>query len=927
MKSNSHLYKAFVSSTFIDLKDHRAHVISELRTAGFFVDPMENWTADSDEPKRFSRDRLAGCDLCVLLMGFRRGFMPDGEIRSITQLEYDEAIALGIDVLVLQLDDNAKWWAKYDEREKDPEVKKWRQSLGKKHGVEFFTDDPRSISMMGSLARWLTKKNGGRSESEKIQRIDWPRNKSPYPGLEWFDEEYAPLFFGRDREVTQLVGKLSEPGGRFLVISGASGAGKSSLVAAGLWQALIKEGRLSGSHSWKWLRITPAADSRGPFASLAAGLHHTFPKLTILTEALTHALANEPTVVATHILSQLSPGQELVLVVDQLEELFTQASPSVEGRSFLDRLVALCGDRQNRLRVVATIRGEFFGQLAESESVTRAINEGFQMLVRPMELAALRDMIQKPAAATGYVFEPELADAILRDAVKEPGNLPLVAYALKQLFEQRQGTTFTLAAYQDMNGIVGAIEKKAEQVIAMLGQEADTLLDKVFAELVQIERDRPPTPKRARLSQFQNSQDARKTIRLLAGPECRVLMTTYGDSGETVEISHEALICQWPRLREWLNESREFLLWRERLRARMSDPQYNPDDEDMLLRGAVLVEAQRWLSERADILTGEEQSYIGQSVRAQERAAQAKQQRDDYESVQAKRLAVAEREKQWQRRLSWALLCFLGLGLIDTVLLINDYTTRHAFLKIESFIFSIHVPPQMVEIPGGTFQMGDVEQIGETWRNPVHPVRIKPFAMSKYEVTFEEYDRFAIETGRDLPNDQKWGRGQLPVINVSWDDAKAYAVWLSMKTGKIYRLPTESEWEYVARSGSKQEAWAGTSEESHLKDYAVFAENSDNKTARVGTKQANAFGLYDLSGNVWEWVEDCPSRSYKRAPTDGSAWTEGDKKSGKECNLRVIRGGSWSLIPEYLSVSYRFRCTTGLRSGHLGFRLVQDLEP
>ncbi|NJL18270.1 MAG: DUF4062 domain-containing protein [Nitrospira sp.] len=197
MASSNKPYKAFVSSTFIDLKDHRAHVINSLRNAGFFVDPMENWAADSDEPKKFSQDRLDGCDLCVLLVAFRRGYVPEGEALSITQMEYEAVLKYGVDVLVFQLDDNAKWWSKYDDREKDPILQEWRGSLGKKHGVEFFTDDPRSIDMTGSLGRWLTKKNGSQSELEKIQRIEWPEGKSPYPGLFSFDLDYAPLFFGR----------------------------------------------------------------------------------------------------------------------------------------------------------------------------------------------------------------------------------------------------------------------------------------------------------------------------------------------------------------------------------------------------------------------------------------------------------------------------------------------------------------------------------------------------------------------------------------------------------------------------------------------------------------------------------------------------------------------------------------------------------
>lgn len=153
MASSHRAYKAFVSSTFIDLKEHRSHVINSLRNAGFFVDSMENWTADSDEPKKFSQDRLNDCHVCILLVAFRRGFVPEGDTLSITQMEYEAALKQGADVLVFQLDDSAKWWAKYDEREKDPALTVWRSSLGKKHGVEFFTDDPRSIDMTGALGR------------------------------------------------------------------------------------------------------------------------------------------------------------------------------------------------------------------------------------------------------------------------------------------------------------------------------------------------------------------------------------------------------------------------------------------------------------------------------------------------------------------------------------------------------------------------------------------------------------------------------------------------------------------------------------------------------------------------------------------------------------------------------------------------------
>ena len=226
----------------------------------------------------------------------------------------------------------------------------------------------------------------------------------------------------------------------------------------------------------------------------------------------------------------------------------------------------------------------------------------------------------------------------------------------------------------------------------------------------------------------------------------------------------------------------------------------------------------------------------------------------------------------------------------------------------------------MVPVQGGTFQMGDVEKLGDEWRNRVHSVTVKPFAMGQYEVTFEEYDRFAIATGRRLPEDQGWGRGKRPVINVSWDDAKAYAAWLSAQTDKRYRLPTESEWEYAARSGAKQEVWAGTSEESTLGEYAVFR---SNKTYEVGKKRPNTFGLYDMSGNVWEWVEDCwhTVTNYSRVPTGGSP---GYSASMGDCVQRVIRGGAWNETPSELRGSARGWNYPRDRDDFQGFRLVQD---
>ena len=148
-------HKAFVSSTYLDLKDHRARVIRVLRRSGIYVDPMEDWTADSDEPKTFSQQRVEGCDLCVLLVAFRRGYVPDGETQSITQLEYRAAIDNGLKILAFLLDEDEPWPRRFDEMNRDPDVRAWREQLEKDHGVEYFRLEPASLDIGPALNRWM----------------------------------------------------------------------------------------------------------------------------------------------------------------------------------------------------------------------------------------------------------------------------------------------------------------------------------------------------------------------------------------------------------------------------------------------------------------------------------------------------------------------------------------------------------------------------------------------------------------------------------------------------------------------------------------------------------------------------------------------------------------------------------------------------
>lgn len=227
---------------------------------------------------------------------------------------------------------------------------------------------------------------------------------------------------------------------------------------------------------------------------------------------------------------------------------------------------------------------------------------------------------------------------------------------------------------------------------------------------------------------------------------------------------------------------------------------------------------------------------------------------------------------------------------------------------------------EFVDIPGGTFTVscsqGDSEY-NDDEKSP-HNVAVKLFRMGKYKVTFAQWDACVVEGEcSQNPGDEGWGRGKLPVVNVSWDDAVAYAAWFSEQTGKKYRLPSEAEWEYAARAGTTTAYWWG---DEASKDRAKYGALFGGPVS-VGSFPANAFGLYDTAGNVWEWTQDCRNKNYNGAPADGTAWQSGD------CEEHVGRGGSWFGFPDRLRSADRGRFAPELPHHHpLGFRLVQDLD-
>ena len=274
------------------------------------------------------------------------------------------------------------------------------------------------------------------------------------------------------------------------------------------------------------------------------------------------------------------------------------------------------------------------------------------------------------------------------------------------------------------------------------------------------------------------------------------------------------------------------------------------------------------------------------------------------------------------RRSNISTSAFLG---IVSIVLVSAGVVAWQFHEAAGFRRSAHEQqlPQMVRLSAGVYMMGAVPGDADAKDNefPQHRVTIDySFSISKYEITFAQYDVFAASTGRAFPDDEGWGRGHRPVINVSWHDAQAYTHWLSQQTGVNYRLPTEAEWEYAARAGSANVYWWGEIPGVDQANCRGCTHRwKSNQTTPVGSFAPNGFALHDTAGNVAEWVQDCYHDNYQGAPSDGTAWIT------EPCAERVMRGGAWYNLPSILR--------TSLRSGHPpawsvnnggGFRVASD---
>jgi serine/threonine protein kinase len=470
-----------------------------------------------------------------------------------------------------------------------------------------------AVSLLRALEPFLP----GRYNREL--RID----ESPYAGLSSFQENDANRFFGRNREIAALVTRIADQ--PLMAVVGPSGAGKSSFVRAGLVPVLKRSGE-----AWESLVIRPG---RHPLAALASIVAPLVSSSTTIEEdihaqnALVQRLYAEPGYVGSVLRSRARRSKrKILLFIDQFEELYTQVPDARERMAFTACLSGIADDATSPIRVVLSIRSDFLDRVTEDERFMGELNQGLFFLTTPGR-EGLRDALVQPAEMAGYQFEsPAMVQDMLQHLESTQGALPLLQFAASKLWEQRDTTkrVLTQQSYQAMGGIAGALATHADNVLAELPVQARALARAVVLRLVTPERTRAIVSMEELRELSKDANEIQLLIDHLVQARLLVVQTGGGSSGATVEIVHESLIHSWPTLKRWLDEGQEDSAFLEQLRNAARQWQANGQDSDLLWRGEVVEEAQRFDRRYRGELPQVQRAFLDASFHQAARSARRK---------------------------------------------------------------------------------------------------------------------------------------------------------------------------------------------------------------------------------------------------------------------------------------------------------------
>ena len=824
------------------------------------------------------------------------------------------------------------------------------------------------------------------------KHFSWPPehdpSRSPFRGLRSLESEDAGIFFGREAPLIEAIDRLrglaQAASPRLMVILGASGAGKSSFLRAGLLPRLgrdpqtflplpvIRPERAAINGETGFIAAVAGAFAassqkvaRGEVREAVAGGAVTLrPLLARLQDAARLPQFDNGT-------TQRPPI--LVLAIDQGEELF-MAEAQGEAAPFLailrDLLVA---DAPSMIGVV-TIRSDNYERLQQAAELTDIHKATFDL--GPMPKGSYAEVVKGPirrldGTARTITLDDRLFDELLADieAGGAKDSLPLLAFTLGRLYDEFGALgRLTIEHYIKLGRVQGSIEAAIERAFKAADSDNRIPRDRE-ARLKLLRRGFIPwlagidpdtkAPRRRVAQRSEIPVDARPLIDLLV--EQRLLSTDVAnDTREiTIEPAHEALLRQWDQLRSWLEEDSGLLTVLDGVQRASRDWSARAKEPSWLLHNGERLRSVLQLMERNDLcvaLTPADKAYVKRC--------------EEKEETRLRQETESQRTKTFMRNTILFLMLSAIVGLLAWInqsalqeawhwyAVVRPHivanvapfvltTEREQLLKAhDEFIECRSRCPTMVVVPSGVFVMGSPPEAENcsTCEANERPQRLmdisRQFSVSKFEITFDEWDECVRLRGCLPANDSGFGRDTRPAINVSWRMAKQYAEWLSTITGKEYRLLSEVEWEYAARAqlpSARAMLPAAYSFGDDITSLCLHANSADAaakdkqpdwvtvtcsdgypQTAPVGSYQANAFGLHDMHGNVWEWVEDC------FAPYDAARSTS-DPIDRPDCVSRVLRGGSWVNGPSDLRSARRYWEHPDNRNGRSGFRLARTL--
>lgn len=716
------------------------------------------------------------------------------------------------------------------------------------------------------------------------ETASWDPTKSPFPGLHAFTENDAEIFFGRGRETDALVQLVKN--NRFVAVVGASGSGKSSLVGAGLIPRLRENAiadETTGSKAWTIIRLKPDVN---PFARLYDELIEAFPnklkpnpmEAARVKKNFLADMTETPEVlldICAAALENAPKWAEVLFFIDQFEELFTLTDDHLR-EPFAKMLTAIASSE--RVRAVVTMRHDFYPKAIELPELAALLNNSLNLPAPKRE--ALYEMIVRPAERSELQIEPHLVDRILDDTGDEPGNLALMAYALDELYKLDDDRILTHDEYELLGGVQGAIGTRAENQFAALGLP-ESVIQQVFHVLVEVDERGVATRRRADFKPDEAPDEVRDLIYAFA--DARLLTTSYDEATgvATVEVAHEAILRQWKRLADWIEETQDDqrTISRVKRNARIWDEKGQPE---FLLPNAEELKEFHEACERLDV-TIDELLLLAFTEPEQERL---------YREL----VALPKDDTSHERR--------RDIG--DRLSVIGD--TRQG-------VGVVHGVPDMLWLPvmgsDGIYKF----EFGE--------FQVPNFFIAKYLTTYAQYQAFVNaddgyenpEWWADMPKDyqpQKLGNQRTKSLNnprdsISWYQSVAFSRWLNSKLQGValehpsgiltigdnaeVRLPTEWEWQWAAQHGTEKREYPWGKRQD---GYANTSEAGLSRAIAVGMYPHGAAecGALDMSGNLREWVLS-KYRNPEQIHVDDSS------------DDRVLRGGAFHGALDFAASGFR----------------------